>query len=125
MRLSDEAKYKTGTQNNHAWPDRCNIQSGGIARVAVTAFKELVKAKMGSETSNMEEIIQCKAINAFFKKIINHIKISMKLNPAEISEHQEFLKSMMIKLEQNLLETTLGDPDEAVYVNNQFVSSVA
>ena len=47
------------------------------------------------------------------------------MNPAEISEHQKFLKSMMIKLEQNLVETTLSDPDEPVYVDNQFVSSIA
>ena len=25
MRLADEAKYKTGTQNNNAWPDRCIV----------------------------------------------------------------------------------------------------
>ena len=50
--------------------------------------------------------------------MINHIKIRMKLNPAEISEHQEFLKSMIIKIEQNLVGTTLGDPDKAVYVHN-------
>lgn len=73
----------------------------------------------------MEEIIRREAINAFFKKIINHIKIRMKLSPEEISKHQEFLKSMAIKLEQNLPETTFGDPEEAVYVNNQFISSTA
>ena len=60
----------------------------------------------------------------FSKKMMNHIKIRMELSPEEIpSEYKELLKSMLIKLEQNLLETTLGDPDEAVYVDNQFVSS--
>ena len=49
----------------------------------------------------------------------------MKLSSEEISEYQEFLKSMAIKLEQNLVETTLGDPDEAVYVDNLFISSAA
>ena len=47
----------------------------------------------------------------------------MKLSSEEISEYQEFLKSMAIKLKQNLVEMTLGDPDEAVYVNKQFISS--
>ena len=49
----------------------------------------------------------------------------MKLSPEDIGEYQDFLKNMVIKLEQILLEMTLGDPDEGVYVDKQFVSSVA
>ena len=52
--LSASLIHKTGTQNHHAWPDRCIIHSGGIIPVAVMAFKQLVKAKMESEMSDME-----------------------------------------------------------------------